>query len=269
MGENNKKKIEGLLNSTVESLNKLANLEVSYKEQKEQITTELASYVRQIATLSDSQAIRAEVIRDLYWNKKLSATLISEAFGLKVSGMKRIAGSLILNLPCANACGISVKKSFSSRTKLEEHFRDERRSERRSFLFRTLCEECRKKQELESEAESARRKKAILKRNEELRNMAWEDFIETNEWMDIRSRLIHNIGYHCEICHTGDVSLYIYLHKDTPQDYPSYYINSRGYDYSVVCSRCVPRCSGLINEQKGEYIKKEFFSEIMDWYNSH
>jgi hypothetical protein len=269
MRENTKKEIGASLNSIGDSLNKLNELELSYKEQKEQITTELASRVREIAALSDSQAIRAEVIRDLYWNKKLSAKLISEAFGLKVSGMKRIAGSLVIKLPCANDCGNTVSKSFSSRTRLEDHFRDERKSAGRTFAFHTLCDDCEKRRKNESDAAAIRRKRAILKRNEELRSMDWEDFSETEEWMSIKSRLVHNIGYQCEICHDSGVSLYVYLHKETPQDYPSYYISREGYNYSVLCKKCVPRCTDLINEEKGEYIKKEHFSEIMNWYNSH
>lgn len=263
------KKIDGLLNSIEGSLKQLDEVELSYKQSKEQATTELASHVHQLAVLSDSQATRARVIRELYWNKKLPATLISEAFGLKVSGMKRIAGPLIVNTPCAKECGNTVKKTYKSRSELEDAERRARKNKGNSFGFYNVCSECQEKGKAETEVSIAQRKAAVQKRNEQLRKMSWEDFIETEEWIDIRNRLIHDAGYRCEICHTSGTSLYVYPHKDTPQDYPSFYINRQGYNYFVLCSKCVPRCSDLIDEKKGEYVKREFMREIMDWNQEH
>jgi hypothetical protein len=269
MSESDEIRVRKMLDSLGESINQLEALELSYKQQKERITSTIASSVHQIATLSDTQAIRAKVIRDLYWNKKIRVTLICEAFGLKVGAVKRIAGPMLVALPCANACGNTLKKSFHSMTALEDHFREARKSAKRSWLMVNVCEECEKKRKAESEADSARAKQAILKRNEKLRAMIWEDFIETEEWMNLRSRLIHNLGYQCEICHTRHVSLYVFLHKDTPQDNPSFYFTSEAYNYFVLCRKCVDRCRDLINEDKGEFIKKEFFTDIMTWYNSN
>lgn len=269
MSNNDKTVIEGLLKSIDGSIDQLSELEQSYKQQKEQVTTDLASYVRQLAVLSDSQAIRAQIVRELYWNKKVSATLISEAFGLKVGSMKRIAGALIVNVPCNRGCGNSVKKTYTSRSNVEDDVRSARRTKGSPYSFYNVCEECKKREKIESEADTAQRKAAILKRNEQLRNMAWEDFIETKEWIETRNDVLHGADYQCEICHTSNVSLNVYPHADTPQDFPSYYIRSRGYNYFVLCNKCVSRCSDLINEEKGEYIKREFMSEIIERNQQH
>jgi hypothetical protein len=262
------KKIDGLLNSIVGSLNKLDALDVSYKETKEQLTNEVASSVHQLAALSDSQAVRAQIIRDLYWNKRVSPTLISGAFGLKIGAMKRIAGALIVDTPCNRGCGNLIKKTYTSISNMENDSRWGRHTKGSLYSFHNVCEECQKREKAEMDAVSAQRKDAIRKRNEELRNMAWEDFIETEEWIAIRNRLIHHVDYKCEICQANKVGLNVYLHKDTPQDSPAFSFYGEGYIYFVLCKGCISRCNDLINEEKGEYIKREFFGEIMDWYNS-
>jgi hypothetical protein len=271
MNEHDNKKIAGLLDSIDGSLSKLDELEQSYKQQKEQITTDLASSMRQLAALSDSKATRAQTIRELYWNKKLPATLISEAFGLKVSVMKRIAGALIVNVPCSKACGGSVKRTYKSRTELEDEARTERRQAKYAQRYpddsylssRNACEECKKRENAEREAKEAQRKEAIRRRKEQLRNMPWDEYTETNEWIAIRNSQIHDADYKCQICQAGGIGLHVFFDKDTPQDYPDYI--GHGYNYFVVCHSCIPRCSDLIDRERGEYIKREFMREVMDW----
>jgi predicted molibdopterin-dependent oxidoreductase YjgC len=65
------------------------------------------------------------------------------------------------------------------------------------------------------------------------------------------------------ICHTDAPRLHIYLDKNTPQDKPDP-IYHEDYRYFILCSTCVPRCAGLINQEKGETIKREFIEQMMD-----
>jgi hypothetical protein len=253
------KKIEGLFESVLSSLNKLDELEQSYNTARGSLVTELAFYLSQLAALADSQAVRAQIVRKLYWNEKIPATLIGEAFGLKTRAIRKIAGALILTLPCPSECGNSVKREFTSRNELEDYYREAHRSKKHSYRSYLSCDECKQKAEAEREAETLRKRN----RNVELQHMPWEEFIETKEWIDIRNTYMYHVSYQCERCHISDVGLYIYLGKETPQNYPLVSIGE--YRYYVLCGSCVPSCEELINVEKGEYVKGEFISKIMNW----
>lgn len=259
MSGNESKQIEELLESVSGSIGKLDELEQKYNESKGNLVSELVSYLDLLAILSDSQAKRGQVVRDLYWNKKISPELIGEAFKLKTHTLRKIAGALVLTLPCPSQCGNSVKREFKSRKELADYHRATRRSSRLSYLSHLACDECKRKAEEEREAEIAKK----TRRNKELQNMAWEDFIETKEWIEIRNEQMHHAGYQCERCHVGGIGLYVYLGKDTPQDYP--YFSSGDYQYYVLCGSCVSKNPEIINTKKGEYVKGEFIWRIREW----
>jgi hypothetical protein len=252
------KKIKGLLESVSGSLGKLDDLEQRYNEARGNLVSELISYLDQLAAAADSQATRAQVVRELYWNRNISPELIGEAFKLKKHTLRKVAGALVFTLPCPNECGNSVKREFKSRLKLKNYHRETGRSHRRSYVSYLACDECKRKAEAERETEETSKRQ----RNLELQNLAWENFTETEEWRKIRNDRMHFASYSCERCHDSGVGLFVYLGKDTPQNYPHF---SRGeYQYYILCGGCIPACEELINPKKGEYIKGEFVGSIRD-----
>lgn len=273
MSEN--QKVAQLLHSVKDSERKLSELEQSYRLTKGQITAEITSHVSQLAMLADSQAKRAKIIHELYWNQKLSTDIISEAFGIKAGRIRTIAGSLTLNVPCTRECGNVTKKIYTSRAQMDFDTRWERREakhaqrypDRPPTSFHNVCEECLNKDRSESEAKAAQRRQAIRLRVEQLRHMAWEEFIETEEWVEMRNRLLHTIGYKCEICGAKNVSLHIYPHKDSPND--NLCLADKEYACFVLCTDCLPRCSDLIIKGNGETIKREFMENIFAWNQEH
>jgi hypothetical protein len=76
------KKIEGLLESVSGSIGKLDELERTYNEARGNLVSELVSYLDQLAVAADSQAKRAQIVRELYWNRKIPAELLGTAFKL-------------------------------------------------------------------------------------------------------------------------------------------------------------------------------------------
>ncbi len=252
------KKFEGLLESVSGSLGKLGELERTYNEARGNLIAELVSHLDQMAAAADSQASRGEIVRELYWNRNIPAELIATAFKLSKQTLRKVAGALVLTLPCPNECGNSVKREFRSRKQLGQYRHEARRSRRLSYLTYLACDECKRKAEAEKEAEEARKRQ----RNLRLMNMPWEDFTETKEWIEIRNEQMHYAGYSCQRCHVNGVGLYVYLGKDTPQGYPHFSMS--GYKYYVLCGGCVPACEEIINPKKGEYIKGEFIWSIQE-----
>jgi hypothetical protein len=245
------KKFERLLESVSGSLDKLDELERTYNAARGNLTAELVSYLDQMAMAADSQASRGEIVRELYWNRKIPAELIGTAFKLNKHTPRKVAGALVLYLPCPNECGNSVKREFKSRKEFNNYHGETRRSHRRSYISYLACDECKRKAEAEREAEAKRKKQ----RNLELQNMPWENFTETEEWRKLRNDVLHVAGYSCERCRANGVGLFVYLGKDTPQNHPHF--SHRGYQYYVLCGGCVGACEELINPKKGEYLKAE------------
>ena len=145
-----------------------------------------------------------------------------------------------------------------ARWELKNYGGEARRDARRSYLSPLACDECKRKAEAEREAEEA----AKRQRNLELQSLPWENFTETEEWRKIRNDRMHFAGYSCERCHDSGVGLFVYLCKDTPQNYPHF--SRSEYQYYVLRGGCVPACEELINPKKSEYIKAEFVEIIRD-----
>src|SRR5207237_238577 len=144
----------------------------------------------------------------------IPAELIGEAFKLKKHTLRKVAGALVLSLPCPNRCGNSVKNEFRSRLELKNYHGRVRGRHRRYHLSYLACDECQRKAEAERETEEA----AKRRRNLELQGLPWESFTETEEWRRIRNQQIHFADYSCERCHNSGVGLFLYLAKDTPQN---------------------------------------------------
>jgi len=248
------KKIEGLLESVSGSLDKLDELERTYNAARGNLTAELASYLDQLAAASaeaNSQAVRAQIVRKLYWNEKISAELLGEAFKLKTHTLIKVAGPLVLSLRCPNGCGNTVNREFRSRLELKNYYGGD-------YTSRIPCDECQRKAEAEREAEEV----AKRQRNLELQGLPWEHFTETEEWRELRNNVLHVSGYACDVCQAKGVGLFVYLGQDTPQNYPHF--SRSEYLYHVLCGGCVSVCEHLINPKKGEYIKAEFVKIIRD-----
>lgn len=276
MGDDNKSKPEEILNAISGALDQLASLEESYTATKRRIAENIASSLGQLADLADSQDVRAAIVRDLYWYKRVSPQLISQAFGLKLSAVRTLAGSLVLEVPCrTEGCENICKEELTSILRLKDHLR--------GGTYR-YCDKCEKKSKKKYAADSARYKEqerlereAARLRNEELRDLPWLQYVETLEWTEKRNQAISENGYRCEFCRASETSLYVFPHKDTPQhDQLLEPINflmmeevhlERGtfYRYYVVCRTCIPRCSGLVNEGKYELVKKDYLPVIRRW----
>lgn len=251
-------KIIALLDSVKDSMSKIEEIERIFKESKEQRNNELLTHLKQLAVFSDTQAIRAKVIRDLYWKKQTSVLLIKEAFGLGVGRIRKIAGTYTIEYPCYKNCGRNVVKTYTARTDLQNFA-----SYKRSAFYNT-CDACKEEEKLEAEQNTIEKSKARKQRNNELKAMLWEDFIETEEWIKIRNPYIDEVGYKCELCDSETSSLNVYFHKDTLQGFKNYYSDVL-YKYYALCSECIPRCEGLINREKRDTIKREFLSHIKEW----
>jgi hypothetical protein len=76
--------IEKLLGEITAAQDESVRVEEEYKRSKVQAKEQLTTAVRRLAELADSQAVRAKILRELYWNRRVSADAIGSAFKIGV-----------------------------------------------------------------------------------------------------------------------------------------------------------------------------------------
>lgn len=240
--------VSTLLNSVEQTLGELSSLEQTYAHRKGLLTSTLAGHLERLAQISDTQAVRAQTIRTLYWDKNLSAGEIGKAFGLTEGAVRKLAGKLVLDVPCERECGRSVRMDFGSKAALNEVVNVGSKRRRR-----VVCPVCMKESEETRARDEADYQARLRQRDEALARMPWEEFIDTAEWIHYRNESLYNGGFwrsSCEICHTRDGSLYVCPLKDSLQ-------GVRGPQFSLLCSACIPRCDDLIDEHRRERLRAE------------
>ena len=151
-------RIEELFKSVQITLDNLKELEKTYKNSKEKYNNELVLYIKELAILSDRKSIRADVLRELYWNKGIAVGLLQDAFGMTPGSIRRLAGPQAIEFPCAGNCGNSVKIVVTSTFSFasEDYYKN-------SPYYNT-CDDCKKKDEPNIEQDSINKLKQIALR---------------------------------------------------------------------------------------------------------
>jgi hypothetical protein len=253
--------IEKLLSEVTDSLAESKRIEQEYKESKNRVRESLGRTIHQLAVLVDSQAVRAQILRELYWKNRISAEIIGDAFGLEMRRIAGLAGAYTIKCPCSNDCEGVVEETFTSRAELERH---------ESSHVKPICAACSKRKKDESERRYEQRERARGKRVTELRAMSWQEFTDTPEWVWVRDRILVEKGFSCEICGASNVGLNVWLHKDTPEfPLPSERLFGSGIDgewahFYVLCQNCIKRCEDLLHPEWMERIKTEFVNKIKE-----
>lgn len=253
------RQIEKLLGDVANSQSELDRIEQDYKKSKQRVREQIAGTIHQLAVLADTQAVRARILRELYWKRRISAEIIGNAFGLEMRRIAGLAGSYTIQYPCDNECGGTAEETFTSRAELERH---------ESSHGKHICPKCSKLERDELERRALQRKKASQKRAVELRAMSWEEFTDSQEWIEMRGYFLESVGFRCEICNASDVSLNVCLQKDTTE-YPlmmerGFFRSGGELHFYVLCQSCIKRCEDLLHPEWRERIKVEFIDKIMD-----
>jgi hypothetical protein len=115
------RQVEKLLGDVTGSMAEFGRIELEYKRSKQQIREQLAGTIRRLAELADSQAVRAQILRELYWKHRIFAEIIGGAFGLEMKRIAGLAGAYTIKYPCDNECEGTVEETFTSRAELERH----------------------------------------------------------------------------------------------------------------------------------------------------
>jgi hypothetical protein len=92
------------------------------------IATLVANVARVVFELN-SQALRQQAVRKLYWESRIKASIIAEAFRINDHAVYTTAGPLIAEVPCDGACGRTIEQIYRSHSDWKHRIPD-------------LCSEC-------------------------------------------------------------------------------------------------------------------------------
>lgn len=253
------RQIEKLLGEVASAQDEFVRVEEEYKKSKLRAKDQLATAVRRLAELADSQATRAQILRELYWKRRVSADAIGDAFKMGMRRVAVLAGSYTVTHLCGSGCGGAVEKTFTSRTELERHEASD---------WRAPCARCKRLEEEQTERRRAREQMEDVERIAELHAMNWREYTDTPEWITLRNRALQGAGYGCEICGTSGVGLTVGLHKDLVE-YPVptarlilFGLGPDDVRLYVLCHDCLGRCEDLLHPERREHLKAEFITRI-------
>lgn len=179
------------------------------------------------------QTAREAVLNEIYWRwPELTATQIAEAFGYRKSELRRLIKPYYSEEHPCLVCGAPLR--ITSRSKMVEIERVYKAKEKggRSYDWHARCERCEAERKEAREAEWQASSHWYLQRQDELRTMPYQEYLQTPEWQARRQRHLRSAGYRCQLCNAGDRSLHVHHRTYERRG------NERWADLLVLCSDC-------------------------------
>lgn len=166
------------------------------------------------------QANRLGVSIRTVYSYDVPATSITSVLGASPQNITEFIGAALIKVQCVN-CGNSFDMILKSRTALKAT-RDARHT----------CTECDDMARRTREEETQAYREQIKAEREYLRTMPYAEYLKTDHWQELRTRMLKRAGYSCQVCNSKNVSLHV--HHRT-------YANRGNEDYSdliVLCANC-------------------------------
>jgi len=114
------------------------------KASEAQVGVRIAALVADVARVvfaSNSQVLRQNAVRNLYWGARIKASVIAEAFGINEHSVHWTAGPLIEERPCEGGCGHTVEHIYRSHS----DWKDQGWNSKRGTSH--LCKDCEARRE--------------------------------------------------------------------------------------------------------------------------
>ena len=179
------------------------------------------------------QAVREEVVTDLYWNcPELTSHQIAHAFGYKPGVLTHgvVHPFYSEDLVCPT-CQIPLR--ITSRTQLKQVLIDIKATERvPAGWYPADCPACVEHWKHEAHKEWNAELAARARRRMELATMPYREYLQTPEWKARRASHLRSAGYRCQVCNAADTVLD--LHHRTYERRG----DERRSDLVVLCRDC-------------------------------
>lgn len=250
-------------------LQELTEAEAAFKAQQAAGKEALRAAIVRIVQSCATESARAQAAHKLYWGTSIPPGVLAECFNLKAgSTMHLLAGPKTEIFRCAS-CQQPAPFSFTTRTAWAEATNPRAGSrpltcqtcwaaywQAAAESSRTREEEYRQARQAEGQAE-AERLAALAK-------LPWELFIETEDWIAFRNKLLDSLNYRCQFCGVEDSRLHLHLHI-AMAGHTAAELASPDAIFFLYCDADANRCADLINPLKGEVIKQEWLPGIVRW----
>lgn len=203
-------------------LETIKEIEKQLESAKQQLYESIAELPSKIG---DNQDLQDEVFHHLYWFREdIPGGYLKDIFQVKPPGTKK-TGHIILRTVFAEAICYDCKQTFdmevTSRTATKKG--------------RGICKECdaiRHTQQSQQQAQWQKRREQAALRKQELHNMPYREYLQTDEWQERRRQAMKRARFRCQLCNADKVRLN--THHRTYE--------RRGYeddkDLIVLCENC-------------------------------
>lgn len=168
-----------------------------------------------------------EIISILYWSEVIPPTKLASAFNLTLHTIRTYITPINSNIKCEH-CGTDLyAESISALEALnaKHHYSDWH-----------LCKQCKEEDRKKiNELNSFKNSLAELVRQaniNELKRMSYKEYLQTNEWNDIKQKKLKQAGYRCQVCNKNDIELNV--HHRTYENRG----NEHFSDLIVLCKDC-------------------------------
>lgn len=158
------KRLKAVIEAAAEGATKIAAVRLTLKATESQVENAIATLLYDLAEIvmaSNSQVLRQNVIRNLYWDARLKAILIGKAFGINEHSVHSVAGPLIELIPCIGGCGTQVERESRSHSDYQSN-EVLRRKSKRMLPPSLLCPDCLGKENMKLAGERTQRESENL-----------------------------------------------------------------------------------------------------------
>lgn len=219
---------------TAAALKKLAALEaeieaaqLAIQEAKHRIdhakesAQKLASRELHAAYVVDDQAA-IELATQLYWfhQDSVNSTTITSVIGASPQNITEFIGAASIKVVCRE-CGNAYDVIIKSRTALRAARSDHH-----------TCEECQEKARQTRHEEFEAYQQRLTDEYNHLRTMPYTEYLKTDHWQELRTKMLKRAGFRCQVCNAKNVSLHVHHRTYANRGRETY------SDLIVLCANC-------------------------------
>ena len=218
-----------------EELDQLAADREQLEARIDALRADLKSTLQHIKDELTEQEIRS-LVHTLYWDRDdIPVALLYDLAG--THAIAKVAGPHTISIVCTG-CGGEFEATVRSKSARQELLKTKTKGYR---FAPNLCKDCQRVRQLQQEArhhahiEWATAATVKYKmRLEELRQMPYQEYLQTPEWQTTRKRALKRAGYRCQLCNSNGC---LHVHHN---DY-SRLGEEDNVDLVVLCATCHAR----------------------------
>ena len=183
-----------------------------------------------------------DFVFNTYWSTKhVSAvtlrSMVKQRFGNDREWYEIVAGTL--EVVC-EVCGKKYTKEYRSRT---QYNADKNGTYAKDLTCQGCKADCKAKRQARIEQENRERQESSTTRISALRELPYQEYLQTDHWQETRKRALKRAGFKCQLCSSNGK---LHVHHRTYENLG----NENNADLIVLCETCHGKFHNKVTEGK-------------------